>query len=500
MAVVELRGITKHFGPLVANDHIDLSIDSGEIHALLGENGAGKSTLMKILYGLYQPDAGEILINDRPVHLRSPADAIANGIGFVSQHFSLVPTFTVSENVLLGHEGGFVIDRSAMKQRVTRMADSLSMNIDPDAVVGRLAVGQQQRVEILKALYRQCRVLIMDEPTAVLTPQDTEILFATLRQLQAQGMSVIIITHKLNEVLAVSQRVTVLRLGKVVGRTATADTDQAALAEMMVGRKTVTVVRNNTHQVSDLVKLDVRDLQLTDKSGGLRLRGLSLMARGGEVVGIAGVAGNGQSELVAVLTGMASPQAGAVLINANPMPFGQPKAAAKLKMARIPEDRLRGIVGDLSVADNLMLEQSDQFTQFGHLKNRKIRENAEKLIRDFQIKASPNDPARTLSGGNIQKIILARSLAQDPEVIIAAQPTRGLDVGATEYVHQKLLEQKQRGAAVLLISEDLDEILVLSDRILVIYEGRIVGEFAAEDADIQTIGALMTGASLASPA
>jgi len=500
MAVVELRGITKHFGSLVANDHIDFNIDSGEIHALLGENGAGKSTLMKILYGLYQPDEGEILIDGRPVHLRSPADAIANGIGFVSQHFSLVPKFTVSENVLLGHEGSFVIDQSAMKQRVTRMADSLGMNIDPHAVVGKLAVGQQQRVEILKALYRQCRVLIMDEPTAVLTPQDTDGLFGTLRQLQAQGMSVIIITHKLNEVLAVSHRVTVLRLGKVVGRTATADTTQAELAEMMVGRKTVTVVRNSEHQVGDLAKLDVRDLQMNDKSGGLRLRGLSLTVRGSEIVGIAGVAGNGQSELVAVLTGMAAPQSGSVLVNAKPIPFGQPKALSRFKVARIPEDRLRGIVGDLSVADNLMLEQSDQFTSFGHLKSRKIRENAEKLIRDFQIKASPNDPARTLSGGNIQKIILARSLAQDPEVIIAAQPTRGLDVGATEYVHQKLLEQKQRGAALLLISEDLDEILVLSDRILVIYEGRIVGEFAAEDADIQAIGALMTGASLASPA
>jgi len=496
MPVIELRGITKRFGSLVANDHVDFDVETGEIHALLGENGAGKSTLMKILYGLYQPDGGEILINGSPVHLKSPADAIANGIGFVSQHFSLVPTFTVSENVLLGHEGGFLIDKAAMKQRVTAMADSLGMNLDPDAVVGKLAVGQQQRVEILKALYRKCRVLIMDEPTAVLTPQDTEKLFETLRHLQAQGMSVIIITHKLNEVLAVSQRVTVLRLGKVVGRTATADTTQTGLAEMMVGRKTVTVVRNSEHKVGDLAKLDVRDLHMTDKRGGLLLRGLSLSARGGEIVGIAGVAGNGQSELVSVLTGMAVPQSGSVLVNVQPMPFGQPKALAKLKIARIPEDRLRGIIGDLSVADNLMLEQSDQFTSFGHLKNKQIRENAEKLIRDFQIKASPNDPARTLSGGNIQKIILARSLAQDPEVIIASQPTRGLDVGATEYVHQKLIEQKQRGAAVLLISEDLDEILVLSDRILVIYEGRIAGEFAAENADIQAIGALMTGANL----
>jgi general nucleoside transport system ATP-binding protein len=499
MQVIEMRGITKRFGGLVANANVDFDVEKGEIHALLGENGAGKSTLMKILYGLYQPDEGEIRIAGQSIRLTSPAEAIAQGIGFVSQHFSLVPRFTVTENVVLGHERSAVIDLKATSAQVAQTAAALRLNIDPNAVVGRLSVGEQQRVEILKALYRQCSVLIMDEPTAVLAPPDIETLFSILQQLQAQGLSVVIITHKLSEVFDISQRVTVLRLGQVVGRTATKDTTPTALSEMMVGRETLAVERNTDHRRQDTVKLDVHDLRLTEAAGGLLLRGLSLRVYGAEIVGIAGVAGNGQSELMAILTGMRMPTHGQAVVNGTPLPFGNPKELPRLKVARIPEDRLKGVIGDLTVAENLMLEQADLFTRFGHLDHKRIRANAEQMIRDFQIKASPNDLARTLSGGNIQKIILARSLGQQPEVIIAAQPTRGLDVGATEYVHQKLLEQKYRGAGILLISEDLEEILLLSDRILVIYDGQIVGEFTADEADVKLIGALMTGADQQRP-
>ena len=494
MPLLEMRGISKHFGALVANDSIDLDVDTSEIHALLGENGAGKSTLMKILYGLYQPDAGTIRVNGKLVQLKSPADAIASGIGFVSQHFALVPTFTVAENILLGHEKRALLSREEMSRTVAATAQQYHFSVDPNAVVGDLAVGQQQRVEILKALYRGCRILILDEPTAVLTPRDTISLFETLRELQADGLSVVIITHKLDEVLAISQRVTVLRLGKVVGQVRTADTTAPALAQMMVGRQTVQVVRNTDHRPAQTVMLDAANLSLTDKRGVQVLNHVSLQVRAGEIAGIAGVAGNGQSELVAILTGMTKPDAGSVTVNGLPVQLGDPRAFTRHKIGRIPEDRLKGIIGDLSVADNLMLEQADQFTRAGHLDRRKIIEHAETLIRDFQIKAAPRDAVRKLSGGNIQKVIVARTLSQQPDVVIAAQPTRGIDVGATEYIHQKLMEQKQRGAAILLISEDLDEILVLCDRIFVMYRGAIVGEFSADQIDINAISQLMTGA------
>lgn len=494
MTLLEMRGITKRFGSLTANDDVSLAVERGEIHALLGENGAGKSTLMKVLYGLYQPDSGSICVDDQVVQLKSPANAIARGIGFVSQHFALVPTFTVAENVLLGHEHQAVLSRAEMRRIVTETAARYHFNVDPDALVGDLAVGQQQRIEILKALYRGCRVLILDEPTAVLTPQDTASLFETLRELQQDGLAVIIITHKLDEVLAISQRVTVLRLGKVVGQVQTSMTSAPALAQMMVGRQTVQVVRNTDHHPSDTTMLDVADLSMIDKRGVQTLSNVSFQLKAGEIAGIAGVAGNGQSELVAILTGMTTPDGGRVMVDRQALAFGDPRECTRLRVARIPEDRLKGVVGDLSVADNLMLEQADQFTRAGHLNHRQITEHAETLIREFQIKASPRDAVRKLSGGNIQKVILARTLSQEPNVVIAAQPTRGLDVGATEYVHQKLMEQKQRGAAILLISEDLDEILILSDRVFVMYHGGIAGEFGADNMDVEQIGLLMTGA------
>jgi len=493
---IEMDKVTKRFGALVANDQVDLVVQPNEIHALLGENGAGKTTLMKVLYGLYQPDQGEIRIGGQPVRLKSPADAITHHIGYVSQHFSLVPTFTVAENILLGYEGAAILDRDAMHRAVAETARLYGFSVDPGALVRDLSVGQQQRVEILKALFRQCRVLILDEPTAVLTPQDAASLFDTLRELQQKHLSVIIITHKLEEVMAISQRVTVLRLGKVVGRVATADTTAAQLANLMVGRNTVIVTRNTDHRASEKVALEVDDLRAIDKRGVPLLRGISLAVRAGEVVGIAGVAGNGQSELVAVLGGSLAPDSGRVRVNGREIRLGDPRTITSVGVGRIPEDRLKGIVGDLTVAQNLTLEHIDEYSQAGHLNFKAIRETAEQLIKDYQIKARPGDHARALSGGNIQKIILARTLSRNPAVVIAAQPTRGLDVGATEYVHQKLLEQKARGAAILLVSEDLDETLILSDRILVIYEGQIVGEFAAGSADTEAIGLLMAGSTL----
>lgn len=496
MPIIEMRGITKRFGALVANNRIDLDIEPNEIHALLGENGAGKSTLMKILYGLYRPDEGEIHIQGQRADLRSPVDAIRRGIGFVSQHFSLVPTFTVAENVVLGFEGKPLLNRGELNQTVAETARRYNFTIDPTATVRDLSVGQQQRVEILKALYRNCRVLVLDEPTAVLTPRDATALFDVLRQLQQQHLSVIIITHKLEEVMAISQRVTVLRLGMLEGRVHTSQTTPQALAQMMVGRNVVAVTRNIQHQTATSIALEVKNLHVTDKRGIPVLRDLSLKVHSGEVVGLAGVAGNGQSELVAVLNGLLKPASGTVNLNGQPAQLGEPRHFDQLKVARIPEDRLKGVIGDLTVAENLALEQIDSFTQTGHLRYKQINQTAEQLIRDFQIKARPGDRVRTLSGGNIQKVILARTLSREPNVVIAAQPTRGLDIGATEYVHQKLLEQKQRGAGVLLVSEDLDEILLLSDRVLVIFGGQIVGEFKADQIDLNRISLLMAGASI----
>ncbi|MBI1280650.1 MAG: ATP-binding cassette domain-containing protein [Anaerolineaceae bacterium] len=497
MAVVEMRGVSKRFGSLVANDQIDLDIASNEIHALLGENGAGKSTLMKILYGFYQPDEGEILVEGKPVTLKSPVDAIRAGIGLVSQHFSLVPTFTVAENIVLGFENTAILNHDKLNQTVADTARRYGFTIEPNAVVRDLSVGQQQRVEILKALYRQCRVLILDEPTAVLTPRDAAALFDTLRQLQKQNLSVIIITHKLEEVMAISQRVTVLRLGKVAGREVTAQTNPQALARLMVGRNVLEVTRNTEHIAAESIALAVNDLSVSDKRGVPALRNVSFDVHAGEVVGIAGIAGNGQSELVAVLGGLIKPDSGEVLVSGQPVELGDPRSFNQMKVARIPEDRLKGVVGDLSVAENLALEQIGDFTRAGHLNHKQMRQMAQLLIADFQIKAEPGDRVRTLSGGNIQKVILARTLSRQPDVVIAAQPTRGLDIGATEYVHQKLLEQKARGAGVLLVSEDLDETRLLSDRILVIYAGSIVGEFSADEIDIDQISLLMAGSKAA---
>jgi general nucleoside transport system ATP-binding protein len=495
---IELRGLSKRFGSLVANENVNVSLYAGEVLALLGENGAGKTTLTKMLYGMYQADAGDIYINGQSVKLRSPADAINNGIGFVSQHFSLVPSLTVTENVVLGREGGSILSQKNLQVNVEATAKRYGLSIKANALVSNLSVGEQQRVEILKALYRDCKLLILDEPTAVLTPQDVESLFATLRQLQQQGLAVIIITHKLNEALSISQRVVVLRRGVVVGTLNARETNKEELATLMVGRDAALVSRQqDTSKISEgRALLSLKNISVKDKRGLEQLSNISFNLHAAEIVGIAAVAGNGQSELVHILTGMIQPTSGELLRNGQIVSL-TPQNAVGLGVGRIPEERMKAVVGDLTVAENLVLEQLSSFTSTGQIKHKDILMNAETLIKDFQIKATPTDKVRTLSGGNIQKIILARTLSRNPQVIIAAQPTRGLDIGATQYVHQKLLEQKQKGAAILLTSEDLDEVLRLSDRILVMYAGNIVGEFSSEEANVNTIGLLMAGARAA---
>jgi simple sugar transport system ATP-binding protein len=432
---------------------------------LLGENGAGKTTLMRILYGLYRADDGEIRVQGKLAHIHSPKDAIELGIGMVTQHFALVPPLSVAENVVLGFTDGFRLDRATI----------------------------EQRVEILKALFREARVLILDEPTAVLIPQEAEVLFDTLRRLCEGGLSVIFISHKLDEVMAVSDRVTVLRDGQVVGTVLTPETSPRELARMMVGRETFGVTRQGEQAEGEAV-LQVESLCADDDQGLPALKDLTLNVRAGEILGIAGVGGNGQKELAESLCGVRQPARGSVHIDSQQVTGATPAALWSAGMGRIPEDRHAGVVGELSVAENLALEHLAEFTRGGVLDHQAIQRHAEKLIEQFQIKARPTDRARSLSGGNMQKVILARVLSREPRVVVAPQPTRGLDVGATEYVRNQLLKQRARGAAVLLISEDLDEILALADRIAVIYEGEIVGILSSGDADVERLGLMMSGA------
>jgi simple sugar transport system ATP-binding protein len=487
-----MRGVVKRFGPVVANNHIDLRVDVGEVVALLGENGAGKSTLMKILYGLYQPDEGEIYRDGQRVTFKSPADAIACGIGMVSQHFSLVARFTVAENIALGREGSFHLNRAAAQTAVQAAARRYNLDVNPAAVVGSLSVGEQQRVEILKALYRDARVLILDEPTAVLTPQEATALFGVLKSLVAQGLAVIFISHKLDEVLAVADRVIVLRDGANVGSMPTAGTSPASLAERMVGRPTFGVKRSGPGEIGAPV-LELRALEAANDRGLPALRGVSLQVNAGEVLGLAGVAGNGQTELAEVLSGIRRLQRGTILVEGHALDHADAAQVAAAGIGRIPEDRYKGVVGDLSVAENLALEHLADFMHNGLLDWRTIYAQAERLIREYNIKATPGARARTLSGGNLQKVILARVLSRQPCLVLAAQPTRGLDVSATEYVRGQLLEQRRRGAGVLLISEDLDEILALSDRIAVMFAGRIVGCIPAGQATAERLGLMMAG-------
>ena len=494
MNIVEMQRITKIFGELVANDHVDFQLRKGEIHALLGENGAGKTTLMRILYGLYQQTTGDIIIENEKVTIHSPRDAIRNGVGMVTQHFALVHPMTVAENVVLGYTDSFVLDQTAIEKKVGEAAERFGLDIDPKSIVRHLSVGQRQRVEILKALYRNAKVLILDEPTAVLVPQEVDSLFETLNRLRTDGLSVIFISHKLDEVTKITDRVTVLRDGKSIGTVDTVNVTQKQLAAMMVGRDTFGVKRQANVNPENKKILEVENLCALDNKGLPALKNLKLFIRSGEILGIAGVGENGQKELAEILSGVKLPTSGIIKINDVNLVGKQPSEFSKLGMGRIPEDRHEGVVGDLTVYENLALEHLEEYSKNGFLDKKTIRKNADDLIRNFQIKAKPTDKIRTLSGGNMQKVLLARVLSRQPEVVIAPQPTRGLDVGATEYVRQQLLEQRSRGAAVMLISEDLDEILSISDRIAVIYEGEIVGIINAQDATPEKLGLMMSGA------
>ena len=491
---LELHGITKRFGDLVANRSVDFDVLAGEVHALLGENGAGKTTVMRIAYGLTHADAGTILVGGRQVAMRSPRHAIAAGIGMVTQHFSLVGPMSVAENLALGRSRGLRLDLAEARRRVAQASARFGIQVDPDARVADLSVGEQQRVEILKALARDCRILILDEPTAVLVPSEVDALFATLRSLLVEGLSVVFISHKLGEVRAISDRVSVLRRGELVG-TVVGSTDERELARMMVGRPTFGVERSDESPGSTEAEpaLQVRDLRLDGPRGRPALVDVTLDVHAGEILGVAGVSGNGQTELMAILSGMRRASAGSVSVGGRDLTGADPRRMMAARVGRIPEDRHASLIPDLSVAYNLVMERLDDFRRGGRIDERAIRDHADELIARFDIRASPDDWVATLSGGNIQKVLLARVLSRDPRVLVVSQPTRGLDVGATEYVRSQLLARRADGAAILLVSEDLDELLALADRLIVLYEGRIAGEMTAAHADREHLGMLMAG-------
>ncbi|HVH52250.1 MAG TPA: ABC transporter ATP-binding protein [Gaiellaceae bacterium] len=495
-----MRGIVKRFPAVLANDRVDFEAAAGEVHALLGENGAGKSTLSNILTGLYRPDAGEILLDGEHVQFQSPRDALDAGIFMVHQHFRLVETFTVAENVVLGDHRGegrtFRLRTHAIERRVTELSQRFGLAVDPRAPIWQLSLGEQQRVEILKALYRDARILILDEPTAVLTPQEAEVLFTTLREMSADGRTVIFISHKLHEVKAVADRVTVLRGGRSIATVAAADATPRSLAALMVGRELDAAPAARERTVGEPV-LELTNVWADGDRGDAAVKGASLIVRRGEIVAVAGVAGNGQRELAETVAGMRGATRGAIRIGGKAIRGGDPRSAIAAGVAYVPEDRLgTGVSPSLSIASNLALKgyREPHASHGPLLRLGRIRERAAELIHRYSITgAGPTSPARLLSGGNLQKVVLAREFSGKPRVLVAASPTRGLDVGAIETVHAYLRGAAADGVGVLLISEDLDEILTLADRIAVMYEGAIAGETTREDADIEEIGLLMAG-------
>jgi simple sugar transport system ATP-binding protein len=496
--LLELKGITKRFPGVVANDHVDFDLYRGEVHALLGENGAGKSTLMNVLYGLYRPDEGEILINGKPVEMGSPRDAIDLGIGMVHQHFMLIPVMTVAENIVLGVEPTrekVFLDQDAAEERVKQIARTFKFAIDPHARIENIGVGQQQRVEILKALFRGAEILILDEPTAVLTPQEALELFGILRTLTREGMSVIFISHKLHEVLEIADRVTVLRRGKMIETLPREGATQAQLAKLMVGREVLLRVDKKPSEPGEPL-LEVEDLDVLDERGLPAVRGASFQVRAGEIVGLAGVDGNGQTELIDAITGLTKPQSGVIRVGGHDVTRETARERLDEGIGHIPEDRQRrGLVLDFTLAENVGLHEyrHEPNSRFGWLRPKRLIELARRLLKEFDVRGgTPTTLASALSGGNQQKLVIAREVERDPRVLVAGQPTRGLDVGAIEFVHNRLVEERDEGRAVLLVSLELEEILSLSDRILVIFGGKIVGEYGP-DVTEEELGFAMTG-------
>jgi ABC-type uncharacterized transport system ATPase subunit len=496
--VLDAKGITKQFPGVLANERVDFDLRRGEIHALLGENGAGKTTLMNILYGLYAADSGEIRVNGKPATIRSPKDSIRLGIGMVHQHFMLIPVFTVAENVMLGEETlrRGMLDRNTVAQKVKELSHNYGLDVDPLALVGQLSVGMQQRVEIVKTLYRDAQILILDEPTAVLTPQEADDLFGIMRELTKRGVSIIFITHKLKEVLAVADRITVMRAGRVVGSTTPKQSSEAKLASMMVGREVILTVQKGPAKPKDTV-LQVESLHIQDDRGLEVVRGISFDVRAGEILGIAGVQGNGQTELAEGLSGLRTIKGGRIVLADNDVTGRPPRPITEAGLGHIPEDRQRyGLVLAYTVADNMVLcsYYLPPFARGVLIQQEAVDANARRLIQDYDVRTpSPYVPDSKLSGGNQQKTIVARELSRPVKLLLASQPTRGLDVGSIEYIHKQIVAMRDRGVGVLLISAELDEILSLSDRIAVMYRGQIMQVMDAKSASKEALGLLMAG-------
>jgi ABC-type uncharacterized transport system ATPase subunit len=497
---LELRGITKRFGPVVANDRVDFDLRPGEVHALLGENGAGKSTLMSILYGLYHPDQGEVLVDGDPVKVDSPSRAIELGIGMVHQHFMLVPVMTVTENIVLGNEprgSGGLLDAREAAAKVRKLSERYGLAVDPDALIEDVTVGTQQRVEILKTLYRDARILVLDEPTAVLTAREAHELFEVLSALKADGVAIVFISHKLGEVLEIADRVTVLRRGKKVDTVRAEGATEHSLARLMVGREVLLEVEKSAAKIREPV-LEVEDLNVRDDRGLEAVRGVSFTVRGGEIVALAGVDGNGQRELVEAIAGLRNVRSGRIRVVGEDVTGRGVRETCDAGVAHIPEDRhLRGLVLDFTLAENLALREyyKPPLSQGGLLKIGRINARARELLEEYDVRGgSPGSLASSLSGGNQQKVCIAREIASNPSLLLAHQPTRGLDVGAIEFVHRRLLAEREAGRGVLLVSLESDEVRSLADRILVIYEGEIVAEFRP-DASEEELGVAMTGGS-----
>tara|TARA_Y100000768_G_scaffold352089_2_gene303425 strand:+ start:2033 stop:3544 length:1512 start_codon:yes stop_codon:yes gene_type:complete len=492
------RKVRKEFPGVLANDDISISLRPGRILALLGENGAGKSTLVNILFGMYRPDEGHVIIKDEIVDLRGPDEAISRGIGMVHQHFQLVPPMRVVENIVLGAEPTKrgLVDLDEARSRVTALSERYGLEVDPDALVEDLPVGMQQRVEILKALYRDADVLILDEPTGVLTPQEADHLLGVLRELTETGLGIVFITHKLREVLAIADDIVVLRNGQVVGETRPSDTDESDLAEMMVGRNVMLQVEKSVSRPGDPV-LEVKELEVKDDRGQIALDNLSFEVRAGEILGVAGVEGNGQRELVEAITGLRAPSVGVMKIEGEEITGESPRQITKKGVAHIPEDREKhGVVAIYSLAENTILNRYHRkpFSIRGILRRDVIRSHAQDVVDEFDVRTpSISVPASSLSGGNKQKLIVGREFSDDIKLLVAAQPTRGIDIGAIEFIHRRILEQRDKGAAVLLVSAELDEILGLSDRIAVLYAGKIMDVVDAQEANREKIGLLMAG-------